>query len=113
MLSLWLWTNTASYGALNLYADETEAFQPQGYAIAQAIAAQLSVALAAQREIQHRSVAMMNRTVIGQAVGILMERLSLDPDEAFACLRRTSQTENRKLLTICNEIVETRQLPAR
>ena len=55
---------------------------------------------------------MMNRTVIGQAVGILMERLSLDSDEAFASLRRISQTDNRKLLTICNEIVETRQLPA-
>jgi AmiR/NasT family two-component response regulator len=41
-----------------------------------------------------------------------MERLSLDPDEAFASLRRISQTDNRKLLTICNEIVETRQLPA-
>jgi hypothetical protein len=65
MLSLWLWANTVSYGALNLYADQTEAFKPQSYAISQAIAAQLSVALAAQREIQHRSVAMMNRTVIG------------------------------------------------
>jgi AmiR/NasT family two-component response regulator len=40
-----------------------------------------------------------------------MERLGLNADEAFARLRRISRTENRKLLTICNEIVETRQLP--
>jgi ANTAR domain len=77
----------------------------------QALAAQISVALAAQREIQQRSVAMTNRTVIGQAEGILMERLGIDADQAFAYLRRLSQTENRKLVTICNEIVELRQLP--
>ena len=77
----------------------------------QALAAQISVALAAQREIQQRSVAMTNRTVIGQAEGILMERLGIDADRAFAYLRRMSQTENRKLVTICNEIVELRQLP--
>jgi len=57
-------------------------------------------------------VAMMSRTIIGQAEGILMERLGLDPAEAFAHLRQVSQTENRKLLTVCNEIVETRNLPA-
>jgi hypothetical protein len=63
-------------------------------------------------EGRQRSVAMTNRTVIGQAEGIVMERLGLDADQAFACLRRMSQTENRKLVTICNQIVETRQLPA-
>jgi hypothetical protein len=41
-----------------------------------------------------------------------MERLAIDADQAFAYLRRISQTENRKLITICNEIVETRHLPS-
>ena len=40
-----------------------------------------------------------------------MERLGIDPDQAFAYLRRVSQSENRKLLMICREIVETRRLP--
>lgn len=33
MMSLWLYTNGASYGALNLYADQIEAFQSQDHAI--------------------------------------------------------------------------------
>jgi AmiR/NasT family two-component response regulator len=54
---------------------------------------------------------MTSRTIIGQAEGILMERLGIDADQAFAYLRRISQTENRKLIMICSEIVETRRLP--
>jgi AmiR/NasT family two-component response regulator len=54
---------------------------------------------------------MTSRTIIGQAKGILMERLGINADQAFAYLRRISQTENRKLIMICREIVETRRLP--
>ena len=42
--------------------------------------------------------------------GILMEKLGIDADQAFAYLRRISQNENRKLIMICQEIVNTRQL---
>jgi hypothetical protein len=111
MMSLWLSETGRSYGALNLYADEADAFEPDGYATAHALAAQLSVALAAQREIRQRGLAMTNRTMIGQAEGILMERLDIDAGQAFAYLRQVSQSENRKLLMICSEIVETRRLP--
>jgi GAF domain-containing protein len=111
MMSHWLYTNARSYGALNLYADRSNAFEPTDDAIAQLLAAEISVALAAQREIGQRSIAMEHRTVIGQAEGILMERLGMDPDQAFAYLRRQSQTEHRKLIDICDEIVATRRLP--
>jgi AmiR/NasT family two-component response regulator len=95
-----------------LYADRANAFEPHDCANAQAFATQISVALAARREIYQRSLAMENRTVIGQAEGILMERLGIDAEDAFAYLRRISQTEHRKLITICNEIVATRRLPS-
>jgi hypothetical protein len=111
MMSLCLDAKAHSYGALNLYADGVNAFQPEDQAIAQAFTVPISVALAARREIGHRSIAMAHRTVIGQAEGILMERLGMDPDQAFAYLRRLSQTEHRKLIDICDEIVKTRQLP--
>jgi GAF domain-containing protein len=116
MMSLWLYTSASSYGAhsygaLNLYSDSIDPFGPNEYAIAQALAAQISVTLAAQREIWGRGVAMTSRTIIGQAEGILMERLGIDADQAFAYLRHISQTENRKLIMICSEIVETRRLP--
>ena len=110
VMSLWLSSNSRSYGALNLYADRAHAFEPD-CAAAQALAAQLSVSVAAQREISERGITMESRTRIGQAQGILMERLGIDPEHAFALLRQLSQCENRRLITICNEIVETRQLP--
>jgi GAF domain-containing protein len=112
IMSLWLYTSAYSYGALCLYADHAEAFEHEDLAIAQALAAQISVALATKREIQQRGVAMTSRTVVGQAEGIIMERLGIGADQAFAYLRRISQTQNRKLVTVCSEIVETRQFPA-
>jgi ANTAR domain len=76
----------------------------------QALAAKVSVALAMQREICGRGIAMTTRTIIGQAQGILMEKLGIDADQAFAYLRRISQSENPKLIMICQEIVNTRRL---
>ena len=116
MMSLWLNTSdnpdgTNSYGALNLYSDSVDPFGANEYGIAQALAAQISVVLAAHREIRGRGIAMTSRTIIGQAEGILMEKLGIDADQAFAYLRRVSQSENRKLIMICSEIVKTRRLP--
>jgi GAF domain-containing protein len=116
MMSLWLNASvnpdgTDSYGALNLYSDSIDPFGPKEYAIAQALAAQISVALAAHREIHGRGIAMTSRTIIGQAEGILMEKLGIDADQAFTYLRRVSQSENRKLIMVCHEIVNTRRLP--
>ncbi len=92
VMSLCLSANAHLYGALNLYADGINPFGPEDQAIAQAFSAQVSVALAARREIGQRSIAMAHRTVIGQAEEILMERLGMDPDQAFGYLRRLSQT---------------------
>jgi ANTAR domain len=115
MMALWLYTSAkpdsaVSYGALNLYSDSLDPFGPNKYAIARALAAQVSVALAAHRDIRGRGVAMTSRT-IGQAEGILMENVCIDAEQAFAYLRRVSPSENRKLIMICHEIVKTRRLP--
>jgi hypothetical protein len=69
MMSLWLCTSVNpdradSYGALNLYSDSIDPFGPNEYAIAQAQAAQISVALAAHREIRVPGIAMTSRTII-------------------------------------------------
>jgi GAF domain-containing protein len=116
MMALWLSTSVnpdgaESYGALNLYSDSLDPFGPNEYATAQTLAALISVALATHREIRGRGIAMTSRTIIGQAEGILMEKLGIDADQAFAYLRRVSQSENRKLIMICHEIVNTRRHP--
>ena len=55
--------------------------------------------------------ALLSRDVIGQAKGILMERLHLTGDQAFEQLRQASQQRNRKLREIAAELAETGAWP--
>lgn len=112
VLSLPLYTSRRSFGSLNLYAHEAGCYHGGDVAVAEDVAAQLAVALAAGREIEQRSTAMSSRTVIGQAQGLLMERFALEPDQAFGYLRQVSQHQNRKLVDVASELVRTRVLPA-
>ena len=74
--------------------------------------ARLKLALeAAELEAEQLRRAIDGRTIIGQAQGILMERLGLDASQAFAYLTRASSHGNRKLLGVATEVVETRALP--
>ncbi len=57
--------------------------------------------------------ALMSRDVIGQAKGILMERLKTTPEDAFELLRRSSQLLNIKLREVARTLSETGQLPPR
>lgn len=112
LVSMLLYTNERSYGALNMYSNHTDGFSHDDLVTADTLATHLAVALADGQEIENRGVAMVNRTVIGQAEGILMERLGVQDDQAFAYLRRISQDTNRKLLDVARELVHTRVLPS-
>lgn len=79
-----LFTHERSFGVMNLYADRPDAFTDDDFAIAESLAAHLAIAVSDSNEIQHRGTGMINRTVIGQAEGILMERYGIGPTEAFA-----------------------------
>ncbi|MFL6025064.1 MAG: ANTAR domain-containing protein [Marmoricola sp.] len=54
---------------------------------------------------------LQSQAAIEQAKGILMERYEIDPEAAFAVLRRHSQHSNRKLRDIAAEFIRTRRLP--
>ena len=111
VLSLQLRTSQRSFGSLNLYADRPGAYTAACVSAAELVAAHLAVAVAAGREADQLRLAMAGRTVVGQAQGLLMERLGPTPDEAFSHLRRLSQHQNRKLAEVAGELVETRVLP--
>jgi AmiR/NasT family two-component response regulator len=66
---------------------------------------------AAELENDQLRTALDVRTVIGQAQGILMERLRMDADAAFEYLKRVSSHSNRKVSEIAEEIARTRVLP--
>jgi GAF domain-containing protein len=112
MMCLQLFTTARSFGALNLYSESVDAFDQQDQALGLALAAHIAVALASSREIDTREMAIVSRTVIGQAEGILMERYDLTPDKAFSVLRRVSQETQTKLVTVATDLVRTRRLPA-
>ncbi len=59
---------------------------------------------------RHLHEALGSRDVIGQAKGILMERLRLTPEEAFDVLRRSSQRLNVKLREVAAALAETGEL---
>lgn len=59
----------------------------------------------------HLQRALVSHRAIGQAIGVLVERHRLTPEEAFARLRDASQARNLKLRDIAARIVETGQEP--
>jgi hypothetical protein len=63
------------------------------------------VVRALQRENEGLREALRTRAVIEQAKGILMERRTCSPDEAFAEIRRISQRENARLADVAATLV--------
>jgi hypothetical protein len=63
---------------------------------------------ALHRELEGLSIAMVNRGVIEQAKGMLMLRLKIDEDKAFAYLREMSNRTNRRVVEIAADVVNTR-----
>jgi AmiR/NasT family two-component response regulator len=57
-------------------------------------------------KIGQLNTGMQTRKVIGQAIGILMERYGMHEDNAFGFLLRASQTDNIKLRDIAAGIVD-------
>ncbi|WP_262849558.1 GAF and ANTAR domain-containing protein [Mumia quercus] len=107
-----LFTAADDYGALNLYSDRVDAFDDNDDAVGYAMAAHIAVALAASRKIEQLGRSVQTRTVIGQAMGIVMERYGLDPVRSFQTLQRVSSVTNRKLLAVAQHVVATREIPS-
>jgi AmiR/NasT family two-component response regulator len=111
MLCLRLFTSTELVGALNLYSKEIDAFDEDDAYTGTYLAAQIAVAIAEERQTESLRISALNRTIIGQAQGILMERYNIDPEKAFNVLRRVSQDNNIKLIRVADELVRTRRTP--
>ncbi|MEU4194201.1 GAF and ANTAR domain-containing protein [Kribbella sp. NPDC026611] len=98
-------------GVLGLYSPDPDAFAPDDEAVAHILARHASVALASARHEQNMAQAVDARKLVGQAMGILMERFDIDSDRAFAVLKRYSQDTNTKLRDVAQQLVDTRKLP--
>jgi transcriptional regulator with GAF, ATPase, and Fis domain len=104
ILSFRLFTSDLTMGALNVYADRTNAFDADSEEIGYVLATHAALAWdTVRREDQFRS-ALASRDVIGQAKGILMERFGVDAVQAFELLKRLSQDSNTRLVDVAQKL---------
>ena len=94
-----------SNGALNLYADQAGALEDLG-ALGELFTHQSAMALDYARHIGQLKEAIQTRQLIGQAVGVVMERYGMDDARAFAFLNRLSQDSNVKLRVVAEGLLE-------
>jgi GAF domain-containing protein len=111
-LSLPLTVDEQTVAALNLYSNRPAAFNGPSQQQAKAFADQCSAALAlalhqiSQAQVQQQFVeAVTSRSVIDQAIGILMGQQRCTATAAFDLLRQASQHRNRKLRDIAADII--------
>jgi GAF domain-containing protein len=111
-LALPLSTDGEPVGALNLYAREASAFgtaearRAENFAESASGVLSLAMRLASDAALidQLRS-SLTSRTVIDQALGIIMAREHCNQARAFAILRSASQNSNVKLRDIASAVV--------
>ncbi|TCO20383.1 GAF domain-containing protein [Kribbella steppae] len=97
-------------GALNLTSERPHIFDAADIR-APRVATYGAVAIAAAQERESLLEAVEASKCIGQAIGVLRERFSIDGDRAFDILRRYSQDRNKKLRQVAKHLLDTGQLP--
>jgi GAF domain-containing protein len=112
-ISLPLILNGDVLGALNVYAHQRNAFDEHSRRIGELFTGPAAVAIhnarvldQAQRATARMQMALTNRSTIDQAIGIVMSRSGITPDEAFTRLRIMSQHEHTKLAVVAANLVD-------
>lgn len=111
-LAVPLLVRDGAVGVLNLYAGAGGGFDERDQQLARMLSAHAAVALtAALRTYDQVSltdnlrIALSSRSVIDQAIGIVMGRERCSADQAFDVLRKVSQQRNTKLRHVATELV--------
>ncbi|MEU4392069.1 GAF and ANTAR domain-containing protein [Kribbella sp. NPDC023855] len=112
VLDVPLATGNGTVGVLGLYSTERDGFNTDDEAIAHILARHASVAVATARQEESLAKAVDARKLVGQAMGILMERFDIDGDRAFEVLKRHSQDTNTKLRDVAAQLIADRKLPS-
>jgi GAF domain-containing protein len=105
-LGLRLYTDEETLGGLNLYSTESATIDPDALQVAELFASHAAIALGRAQHEHQLNEALVSRKVIGQAIGIVMERYQISEDRAFHFLVRASSTSNTKLRAVAEEVVD-------
>lgn len=112
-LSLPLVVDGSTVAAMNLYSfagpgafDEQVQRRCLVFATLAAGALQLAIGRAADRQLMDQlEEALASRTIIDQALGIVMGQQQCDSEEAFSLLRMRSQSSQRKLREVATDLI--------
>ena len=107
MLCLQLYTSEDTLGALNLLSRSVDAYGEQDIITASYLAAHVSVAVAGSQHASDLHSAALDRTVIGRAEGILMERFHLNANQAFNLLVHIAQDSGTRVHQVAAQVVQT------
>jgi GAF domain-containing protein len=104
-LAVGLYSDQDSLGGLNLYSTESDEIDDDAVDIAELFAAQAAIALGRSRQEFQLNEALESRKVIGQALGLIMQKYEMNEDRAFQFLIRASSTSNTKVRDVAAELV--------
>ena len=98
-------------GTIAFCATQPDRFGPHDRAAARVLAVHAALAIVAIRTAATLAEAIESSTIIGQALGIVMERCETDNKAAFALLRACSHNTNLTIRDVAQTLVVTRRLP--
>jgi len=94
---------------LNFYSTSQDDIDPGSIGVAEHFAVHAGIALGRARQEEQLRTAIGTRTLIGTAIGLLMERFGMSQAHAFDHLVRVSSTENRKLRLVAADLVAAKE----
>ncbi|HEX2578337.1 MAG TPA: GAF and ANTAR domain-containing protein [Aquihabitans sp.] len=111
ILSVRLFIEEDTLGALNLYSTEEDAFDDTDVSLASVFAVHAAVAMSSAKREHDLEAKADTRDLIGRAKGILMAREHVTDERAFDLLRQASQRLNVKVVDIADEVTHTGTIP--
>ena len=106
ILSLRLFVEHDTMGALNLYATEGDAFDEADVALGSVFAVHAAVAMVAARREEGLERKAEGQEAIGRAKGLIMARSGVTEERAFEMLKAASQRLNIKLRDVAKQVNE-------
>jgi GAF domain-containing protein len=103
-----LYLDQDAVGGINFYSTISDEVSHDAQALARLFASHAAIALGRAYERETLTEALQTRKVIGEAIGILMERYEMNEDRAFAFLVRASSHANIKLRVVAQTLVDQR-----
>ncbi|HEX8510345.1 MAG TPA: GAF and ANTAR domain-containing protein [Propionibacteriaceae bacterium] len=98
-------------GSLNVYSRQVHSFSPDDLVVAEAFAARAAIALANARERRPRAEAVQARRLLLRAQDVVVRKLHVDAEQAFAVLRRNASRSNKRISDVAADVVAGYSLP--